>query len=148
MPDKGYQPDKSMGESTPPGKKENAEKKLKNLKPWTKGNAPKSPGRPKGSYNASTLFKFVTGKETPKVILERLKAAGINPSHKDLESVIAFSMAARAASGNQRAAEYIFDRIFGKAEQSIKANVLSFDATTLNEEAKQLAKELGLIDLP
>jgi len=122
-------------------------KKLKNLKPFQKGNKG-GPGRPKGSRSAKDIYSHVGSLTMPKVILEKLKAQGIVPTQKDIDSVIAYANSIRAAAGNIPAMREYNDRRFGKAPQDIKMKG-ELDLTNIQATNEQLAKviqDYGLLE--
>lgn len=120
--------------------------RTRGLKPFEPG-CPPGPGRPPGVRSARDIYSHVGNMVTPKIILDKLAESGIKPSQKELDDVIAYAAAVRAAAGNNGALKEYNDRRFGRSEQNINAKVFQVDANTMSEEVKDIAKRLGLIDL-
>lgn len=120
--------------------------RLRGLKPPFKPGDPPGPGRPPGVRSARDIYAHVGDLTTPKVIIDKLAESGIMPTQKQLDDVIAYATAVRAAAGNNGALKEYNDRRFGKAEQNINAKVFQIDPTAMNDEVKALAAELGLVD--
>jgi hypothetical protein len=121
------------------------ESRLRGLKPFEEG-CPPGPGRTPGLRSARDIYGKIGDAATPKSIMEKLEAQGIKPTQKELDDVIAYTCAVRAAAGNNGALKEYNDRRFGKAEQTIHANVFQIDPTKMSDEVKALAAELGLVD--
>lgn len=121
------------------------ESRLRGLKPFEPGCEP-GPGRPPGSRSARDIYAKIGDAVAPKVILDKLAESGIKPTQKELDDVIAYATAVRAAAGNNGALKEYNDRRFGKAEQTIHANVFQIDPAKMSDEVKALAAELGLVD--
>jgi hypothetical protein len=99
-----------------------------NLKPYKKGQSGNPNGRPKGSRNFNTIIK--------EILELRLKDLNPNmnvPEHlkkKTNKEIMVMKQVSKAAAGNQRAFEYLVDRIDGKIMQPIDIT----DVTDLSEE--------------
>jgi hypothetical protein len=125
------------------------ENSLKNLRPpWPKGKSGNMKGKKKGTRNAATIYAAVGDKVTPATIINALKKAGIHPTQKQLDDVIAFATAVRAASGNMAALREYNNRRFGQAVQDITLNG-SMDHTDLkatDEQIQAAIEKYGLLD--
>lgn len=118
-----------------------------NLKPFKKGSKG-GPGRPKGVRSAKDIYSYVGNLKAPQKILDALKAQGITPTQKDLDSVIAYATGIRASAGNNGALREYNDRRFGKAPQDIKMKG-ELDLTNIKATNEQLAKviqDYGLLE--
>ena len=86
------------------------EKKLKNLKPYKKGQSGNLRGRPKGVKNFSTIFQ------------EAIKKIAREKSIKecDVEVDLVIKAIAEARGGNYQYYKDIFDRNYGKPKEKIE----------------------------
>ena len=87
---------------------------LKNLKPWKKGESGNPNGRPPKLPELDVLLAKVLGAE---------KRGKTEAEH------IIEAITRKAANGDVRAAEMLFDRGFGKVAQTMEFKGASFEAT-------------------
>jgi len=98
--------------------------------------------------SAKDIYGYVGSLKAPQKILDALKAQGITPTQKDIDSVIAYANSIRAAAGNIPAMREYNDRRFGKAPQDIKMKG-ELDLTNIQATNEQLAKviqDYGLLE--
>lgn len=111
------------------------ENSLKNLKPFTKGHSNKNGGRPKGRKSLTTILQNLLDKK----FIHKNPFNDNKEESKELGEWLNIMLVAKALSkdGDLRAIQEIWDRIEGKAKQSIEMSGLDGEAITIKNEIKE-----------
>lgn len=118
---------------------ENTEKRLKNLKPFKKGQSGNPKGRPEGARNFKTILEEIFSVLADQETSQELKT--INPKIKTNEDLFAAKLFYDAMNGDSASKNIIIDRYYGKMTDKLDANINSTTIEYTKEERKEFLRK-------
>ncbi len=118
---------------------ENTEKRLKNLKPFKKGQSGNPKGRPEGARNFKTILEEIFSVLADQETAQELKT--INPKIKTNEDLFAAKLFYDAMNGDSYSKKEILERMHGKVTDKLDANINSTTIEYTKEERKEFLRK-------